>query len=99
MPMATPPRTGLVVAAFAAVYVIWGTTYLAIAFVIDTIPSLLAMGTRYIVAGAALWMIAPGSWRTRPTPRDWAWAFVLGGLLLLAGNGIVAIVQGKMPSG
>lgn len=99
MPMAAPPRTGLVVAAFAAVYVIWGTTYLAIAFVIDTLPSLLAMGTRYVVAGAALWMIAPGSWRARPTRRDWAWAFVLGGLLLLAGNGIVAIVQGKMPSG
>ena len=97
--MAPPPRTALVVAAFAAVYIIWGTTYLAIAFVIDTLPSLLAMGTRYVAAGAALWMIAPGSWRTRPTRRDWAWAFVLGGLLLLAGNGIVAIVQGKMPSG
>lgn len=99
MPMAPPPRTALVVAAFAAVYIIWGTTYLAIAFVIDTLPSLLAMGTRYVAAGAALWMIAPGSWRTIPTRRDWAWAFVLGGLLLLAGNGIVAIVQGKMPSG
>ena len=90
---------GRVWLAFAAVYVIWGTTYLAIALVIDTLPSLLAMGLRYIVAGAALWMIAPGSWRARPTRRDWAWAFVLGGLLLLAGNGIVAIVQGKMPSG
>src|SRR5688500_768226 len=90
---------GRVWLAFAAVYIIWGTTYLAIAYVIDTLPSLLAMGLRYIVAGAALWMIAPGSWRTRPTRRDWAWAFVLGGLLLLAGNGIVAIVQGKMPSG
>jgi drug/metabolite transporter (DMT)-like permease len=90
---------GRVWLAFAAVYVIWGTTYLAIALVIDTLPNLLAMGTRYIVAGAALWMIAPGSWRHRPTRGDWAWAFVLGGLLLLAGNGIVAIVQGKMPSG
>lgn len=90
---------GRVWLAFAAVYVIWGTTYLAIAYVIETLPSLLAMGLRYIVAGAALWMIAPGGWRTRPTRGDWAWAFVLGGLLLLAGNGIVAIVQGKMPSG
>lgn len=95
---AAPPR-GRVWLAFAAVYVIWGTTYLAIALVIETLPSLLAMGLRYIVAGAALWMLAPGSWRTRPSRRDWAWAFVLGGLLLLAGNGIVAVVQGKMPSG
>lgn len=97
-PAGAPPRSRVWLA-FAAVYIIWGTTYLAIAYVIDTLPSLLAMGTRYVVAGAALWLIAPGSWRTRPTRRDWAWAFVLGGLLLLAGNGIVAIVQGKMPSG
>lgn len=98
-PVGAPPPRSRVWLAFAAVYIIWGTTYLAIAYVIDTLPSLLAMGMRYIVAGAALWMIAPGSWRARPTRRDWAWAFLLGGLLLLAGNGIVAIVQGKMPSG
>jgi len=98
-PAGTPPPRSRVWLAFAAVYIIWGTTYLAIAYVIDTLPSLLAMGTRYIVAGAALWMLAPGSWRARPTRRDWAWAFGLGGLLLLAGNGIVSVVQNKMPSG
>ena len=97
--MAPPPRTALVVAAFAAVYIIWGTTYLAIKYAIDTIPSLLMVGTRYIVAGAALWMIAPGSWRMRPTRTDWLWAFILGGLLMLAGNGIVAVVETKMPTG
>lgn len=93
------PARGKVWLAFASVYVIWGTTYLAIAYVIDTLPSLLAMGVRYLLAGSALWMLAPGSWRTRPTRADWGWAFVLGGLMLLAGNGIVAIVEGKMPSG
>ncbi|HUR26356.1 MAG TPA: EamA family transporter [Candidatus Thermoplasmatota archaeon] len=90
---------GRVWLAFASVYVIWGTTYLAIAYVIDTMPSLLAMGVRYLLAGSALWMLAPGSWRTRPTPTDWKWGFILGALLLLAGNGIVSIVEGKMPSG
>jgi drug/metabolite transporter (DMT)-like permease len=79
--------------------VIWGTTYLAIAYAIETIPSLLMVGTRYIVAGAALWMLAPGSWRISPTRRDWLWAFILGGLLMLAGNGIVAVVENKMPTG
>ncbi len=98
-PAGAPPPRSRVWLAFAAVYVIWGTTYLAIAYVIDTMPSLLAMGVRYLVAGAALWMIAPGSWRTSPTRKDWGWAFVLGALLLLAGNGIVSIVEGKMPSG
>lgn len=90
---------GRVWLAFAAVYIIWGTTYLAIAYVIDTMPSLLAMGVRYLLAGSALWMMAPGSWRARPTSTDWKWGFILGALLLLAGNGIVSIVEGKMPSG
>jgi drug/metabolite transporter (DMT)-like permease len=93
------PSRGKVWLAFASVYIIWGTTYLAIAYVIDTMPSLLAMGVRYLLAGSALWMLAPGSWRTRPTPADWKWGFILGALLLLAGNGIVSIVEGKMPSG
>jgi drug/metabolite transporter (DMT)-like permease len=57
------------------------------------------MGVRYLLAGAALWMLAPGSWRMRPTRTDWGWAFALAALMLLAGNGIVAIVEGKMPSG
>jgi drug/metabolite transporter (DMT)-like permease len=95
----TGPSRGRVWLAFASVYVIWGTTYLAIAYVIDTMPALLAMGVRYLLAGSALWLIAPGGWRTRPTRKDWGWAFVLGGLMLLAGNGIVSIVEGKMPSG
>ena len=90
---------GRVWLAFAAVYIIWGTTYLAIAYVIDTMPPLLAMGIRYLLAGSALWLMAPGSWRTKPTKADWRWAFVLSALMLLAGNGIVAIVEGKMPSG
>lgn len=93
-----PPRAKVWLA-FASVYVIWGTTYLAIAYVIDDLPPLLSMGVRYLLAGSALWMLAPGSWKARPTRSDWGWAFVLGGLLLLAGNGIVAIVEGKMPSG
>lgn len=90
---------GRVWLAFAAVYAIWGTTYLAIAYVIDSMPPLLAMGVRYLLAGSALWLMAPGSWRTKPTKADWGWAFGLSALMLLAGNGIVAIVEGKMPSG
>lgn len=92
------PRTKVWLA-FAAVYVIWGTTYLAIRYAIDTMPPLFMVGTRYIVAGSALWLLAPGDWRTRPTRRDWLWACILGGLLLLAGNGIVSIVEEKMPTG
>lgn len=88
-----------VVLAFAAVYLIWGSTYLAIKVAVDTMPALLMAGTRFIVAGAALWMIVPGDRGLRPTRKDWGWAFVLGGLMLLGGNGLLSVAEGKMPSG
>lgn len=85
--------------AFAAIYVIWGSTYLAIRYAIDTLPALLMAGVRFVVAGAALWLMAPGGRNARPTRRDWGWAFTLGALMLLAGNGIVSLVESKMPTG
>ncbi|MEK6974754.1 MAG: EamA family transporter [Candidatus Thermoplasmatota archaeon] len=91
-------RPGLVIAAFAAIYLIWGSTYLAIKLAIDTLPPLLMAGSRFLVAGPLLWLIVPGSRRTVPTRRDWLWAFVLGAFLLLIGNGVVTVVEGKMPS-
>ncbi|MFA5943607.1 MAG: EamA family transporter [Candidatus Thermoplasmatota archaeon] len=89
---------GRVLLAFVAIYVIWGSTYFAIKVAIDTLPALLMAGTRFIVAGAALWMLAPGDRNVDPTKRDWLWAFILGAFLLLAGNGIVSVVETKMPT-
>lgn len=91
------PRRSLVLAAFLAVYLIWGSTYLAIKLAIDTLPPLLMAASRYLVAGPLLWLLLPGR-APRPTARDWLWAFVLGGFLLLIGNGVVTVVEGKMPS-
>lgn len=91
-------KRSLVFAAFAAIYIIWGSTYLGIKLAIDTLPPLLMAGTRFIVAGSLLWFIAPGSRNIRPTRSDWKWAFILGGFLLLGGNGFVSIVEAKMPS-
>lgn len=96
--MAAKPPTWLVVAAFAAIYLIWGSTYLAIKLAIATLPPLLMAGARFVLAGSLLWALAPGNRRQRPTRTDWLWAFAIGGLLLLAGNGIVSVVEGKMPS-
>lgn len=95
--MVLKPKPSLVVAAFAAVYLIWGSTYLGIKLAIATLPPLVSMGARHLLAGAILWAVLPGPW-PRPTRRDWLWALLLGGLLLLAGNGIVAVVEEKMPS-
>ncbi len=94
-----PPRT-LLLSAFATVYVIWGSTYLAILWTIETMPPLLMVGARYLVAGALLWPFArpaPGQQAT-PTRQDWGWAFLLGGLLFLMGNGMVVLGERYLPS-
>ncbi len=63
--MHASPSRAAVVAAFAAVYVIWGSTYLAIRYAVDTLPPFTMAGTRFLVAGGCLyaWM------RLRGTPR------------------------------
>ena len=80
-----------IVAAFAAVYLIWGSTYLTIRLSIETIPPLLMAGVRFIIAGAILFAFVyrPGAARERISRRQWMSALVIGACLLLGGNGIV----------
>ena len=84
---------------FAAVYILWGSTYLGIRFAVASIPPLLMAGTRYVVAGALLyaWLRLRGT--PKPAPVHWRSATVLGGLLLLGGNGLVSISELSVPSG
>lgn len=85
-------------AAFLAIYIIWGSTYLAIRFVVETIPPFFMAGTRWIIAGLILYALT----RTRsisPTSMHWKHAFVIGGFLLLGGNGAVAWAEQWVPSG
>ena len=85
--------------AFGAVYVIWGSTYLAIRFAIETLPPLWMAGVRYLVAGAVLviWQRARGTpW---PKALEWREATVVGGLMLLGGNGGVCWAEQIVPSG
>lgn len=96
--LAAPPR-GRLVAAFAAIYIIWGSTYLAIAFAIQTIPPLLMAAGRFLFAGGALYLWARLSGTTRPRPAQWGWAFLLGALFFLVGNGTVVWVEQTLPSG
>lgn len=82
-----PPALWLVIAAFAAVYVIWGSTYLAIRYAVDSIPPFLMAGSRFFVAGALLFAWA--RWKGLPWPRwiEWRDATIAGSLMLLGGNG------------
>jgi len=93
-----PTRVALL-AAFAALYLIWGSTYLAIRFAIETLPPLLMAGFRFLVAGTLLmaWVRLRGG--PRPERVHWRNAWITGGLLLLGGNGAVVWAQQWIPSG
>lgn len=98
-PRASAPAL-LVVAAFACIYLIWGSTYLAIRFAIDTIPPFLMVGIRYLVAGGMLyaWTV----WRRearRPSAAEWRAASLFGCCFFLIGNGGVTWAETRVPSG
>lgn len=85
--------------AFASVYVVWGSTYLAIRFAVETIPPYLMGGGRFIISGIVLYFWA--RWRGAPAPsrREWRDAAVVGTLLLAGGNGAVGWAEQRVPSG
>ena len=85
--------------AFAAVYLVWGSTYLAIRFAIETLPPFLMAGVRFVIAGALLYGVARVRGAARPTAAHWKAAALVGGLLLLGGNGAVVWAQQTVPSG
>ncbi|HET6979134.1 MAG TPA: EamA family transporter [Pyrinomonadaceae bacterium] len=87
MPVNKPSRV-IVVLCFAAVYILWGSTYLGIRLAIDTLPPFLMAGTRFTLAGTILllWSRLKGE-RFLLSPAEWRKALVVGALLLLCGNG------------
>ena len=86
------------VVAFAAVYVIWGSTYLAIRFAVETIPPFSMGALRFLVAGSVVYAAARSK-APRPTPRHWLSAAIVGALLLGGGNGGVVWAEQWVPSG
>jgi drug/metabolite transporter (DMT)-like permease len=93
----TPPVWG-VIAAFAAVYVIWGSTYLGIRYAVESIPPFLMAGTRNLAAGLLLYVFARARGGTAPTRIEWRDAAISGGLLLTIGNGGVTWAEQVIPS-
>ncbi|HET9440406.1 MAG TPA: EamA family transporter [Longimicrobiales bacterium] len=86
-------------AAFAAIYIIWGSTYLAIKFAVQSIPPFMVGATRFLVAGAVLYGWARWQSGLRPTRKQWIDGLVLGVFLLGVGNGCVVWAQQRTPSG
>src|SRR5437660_5344037 len=87
-----------VAAALATIYLVWGSTYLAIRVTDRTMPPLLMSSVRFLIAGAALYAFASRS-RPRPTLRQWGAAAIVGAALLLVGNGGVAWAETRLGSG
>ncbi|CAN5250958.1 drug/metabolite exporter YedA [soil metagenome] len=88
------------IAAFAAVYIVWGSTYLAIRFAVETLPPLLMAGARFAIAGGILLLWSRLYARdSAPTRLDWRTGIVSGGLLLVGGNGCVVWAEQRVPSG
>jgi drug/metabolite transporter (DMT)-like permease len=97
-PGATPSVTSIA-AAFAALYLIWGSTYLAIRFAIETIPPFTMAGARFLSAGLALYLWARARGVPRPTSRQLRDGAIVGAFLLLGGNGAVVWAEQWVPSG
>ena len=93
------PSSLKLVLAFAAVYLIWGSTYLGIRYAIETIPLFLFAGTRFLIAGAVLYLWARARGAGRPDWANWRAALIIGALLLLGGNGFVVMAEQSVPSG
>ena len=96
---ALAPRRLLLLAAFAAVYLVWGSTYLAIKYAIATLPPLLMAGGRFVLAGLVMSAIGRASADYEPpTGAQWRTSFVVGALLLVGGNGGVVLAERYIPS-
>lgn len=91
-------RLWMVVAAFAAIYLIWGSTYLAIRYAVESIPPFLMAGSRHVAAGVAVFTIS--RWRGAPAPTriQWRDAAIAGILMLVIGNGGVTWAEQRVPS-
>jgi len=85
--------------ALIAVYIAWGSTYLAIRFAVETIPPFLMAGFRFLVAGAILYTWRRVAGDPTPTRIQWRSASIVGLLLLLGGNGGVVWAEQRVASG
>jgi drug/metabolite transporter (DMT)-like permease len=88
-----------VLVAFAAIYLIWGSTYFFIRIGLESFPPLILAGLRHLLTGAVLFPIL--RWKTgiRPTVQHWKSAAITGCLLLFVGNGAVCWAEQTVPSG
>src|SRR6202034_1329874 len=85
--------------AFAAIYVLWGSTYLAIRIAVQEVPPLFAAGTRFFIAGTLLYAVMRFCGRPRPTGKEWGSLLSIGSLMFVVTYGAVFWAEQYVPSG
>jgi drug/metabolite transporter (DMT)-like permease len=99
-PAAVSPQRWRVLTAFGIVYLVWGSTYLAILFAIDTLPPFLMASSRFLVAGGALYLFARRfGGAAAPTRAEWRASAIVGLGLVTFGNGLVVWAELRVASG
>jgi len=101
-PTAVRPPTAELAAAFAAIYIVWGSTFLAIRYAVETIPPFAMVAARCLLGGAVLVGIAlvrERSGLSWPTWREWGGSIVLGAFLFVGCHGVIAYAEERVPSG
>jgi len=86
-------------AALIALYMVWGSTYLAIRFAVETMPPFLHAGIRFLASGLILYIWRRSAGDPTPTTSNWKSTAIVGAALLVGGNGLVAFAEQKVPSG
>ncbi len=79
--------------ALLAVYIVWGSTYLAIRYTLTSFPPFLMAGSRFTIAGALMLLMARARGQALPSIRQWRNAALVGALLLVTGNGVVVFAE------
>jgi len=92
------PRTHVLVA-FAAVYILWGSTYFFIRIGVETIPPFVLAGIRHLAIGLVFYPVFRHLSKEKPTPAQWRTTIITGLLLLLCGNGALSWAETRVPSG
>lgn len=85
--------------ALIALYIVWGSTYLAIRFAVETIPPFMHASLRFLISGVILFLWRRAAGDPLPTKSNWKATAIVGTLLLLGGNGLVALAEKSVPSG
>jgi len=98
-PAVPPPRRALLVASFLAVCTVWGSTYLGIRVALEGFPPFLLGATRFVAAGAVLYLVARLRGEPGPRAAEWGSALLTGSLFFVVGNGLVNVAEQSVSSG